>query len=190
VVAFAGAAATTAPALLVVVLIAELGLASRALAVWLAAGIVALGLVRAFLEHRRARKRLLAFAIDTEEDGLILSGASGTTRVPSGSITFVSEIDGAFGGLRVDLSGPGLPPRFDVPLGGEAFADLRAWLVARAPLRRALRRSRAIRVALTGALVLGLFFVPFVVADARGSRLAGALVLFVAWVAMRAAARA
>jgi hypothetical protein len=44
------------------------------------------------------------------------------------------------------------------------------------------------RFGLATAIVFGLFFVPFVVADARGSRLAVWLVLLVAWGAVRALA--
>ena len=41
------------------------------------------------------------------------------------------------------------------------------------------------RIALVAGVVLALFFVPFVVADARGSRVAVAIVLLVAWGATR-----
>jgi hypothetical protein len=186
VVAASGTAAALLPALLVVVLVAELGLASRPVALGIAAGLGALALLRALLEHRRAKRRLAAFAIEVEGEFLFLCTAQGKTRVAPGDIARVWEIAGAFGGLRVELSGNRSPARFDIPRGGEAFADLRAWLAARAPLARTPRRGRAVRIALAGAIVLGLFFVPFVVADARGSRLAVALVLLVAWAAMRA----
>lgn len=189
VVALSGAAVAVAPAWLVIVLVAKLGIAPRGVTTGLAGAVGLLGLARALLEQRRVRRRLGALAVVFEGDDLTLSTERGETHVPAAAIRRVTEIDGAYGGLRLELAGPGLPPRFDVPRGGDAFADLRGWLVDRAPLARTPRRSRAARIALAAAIVLGLFFVPFVVADARGSRLAVALVLLVAWGAMRAAAK-
>jgi hypothetical protein len=187
-VAASGTAAAVAPAWLVVVLAAQLGLTSRALTMELALAIGALGLTRALIDHGRTKKRLAALAIDVDGEELTLRTARGSTRVPPGGITRVTEIDGAYGGLRVELSAPGAIERFDVPRGGDSFAELRAWLVSRAPTVRSPRRSRAAKIALVAAVVLGLFFVPFVVADARGSRVAVAIVLLVAWGAMRAVA--
>ena len=186
VVAASGTVVAVAPAWLVVVLAAQLGLVSRGVAMALAAVIAVLGLLRASLEHARAKSRLAALAIEVEGEELTVCAGADRTRVPLGTITRVTEIDGAYGGLRVELAGPGLPPRFEVPRGGDAFGELRAWLAERAPIARAPRRGRAARLGLAAAVVLGLFFVPFVVADARGSRLAVALVLLVAWGAIRA----
>lgn len=189
VVAASGTAVAVAPAWLMVVLGWELGLVSRGIAIALAGAIAVLGVVRAILVHRRAKAKLGALAIEVEEEALTVHTTEGETRVPPRAITRVTEIEGAYGGLRVEVAGPSLPPRFEVPRGGDAFGELRAWLAARAPVVRAPRLGPAARVGLVVAIVVALFFVPFVVADARGSRLAVALVLVVAWGAMRVLVR-
>jgi hypothetical protein len=190
VVALTGTAMAVAPAWLVVVLVAQLRLAPLSLSIGIGLAIALLGIARGAVELARAKRRLTELAIEIDGDELVVCTARARTRVPPGSINQVTEIDGTYGGLRVALSAPGLPPRFDIPRGGDSFADLRAWLVARAPLVRPPRRARSTRIAIGAAVVLGLFFVPFVVADARGSRLAVALVLLLAWGGMRAIAAA
>jgi hypothetical protein len=188
VVAASGTAGAVAPAWVVVILAAQLGLVSSRVAIAFAAGIAALGIVRAILVHARAKARLAALAIDVDEEEMTVSNAGAETRLSPRAITRVTEIEGAYGGLRIETAGSGLPPRFEVPRGGEAFAELRGWLAERTPIVRAPRRGPAARFGLVAAIVLGLFFVPFVVADARGSRLAVGLVLLVAWAALRALA--
>jgi len=187
-VALSGAAVAVAPAWLVIALVAQLGLVSRAVVVVVAAAVGILGIARGALEYARARRRLSVFAIDADDAALAVSTVRGDTRVPAGAIERVTEVDGAYGGLRVELRPGAIPSRFDVPRGGESFGELRSWLASRAPVERAARRGLGGRIALVAAVVLALFFVPFVVADARGSRVAVALVLLVAWGAMRAIA--
>ena len=188
VVAASGAAIAVAPAWLVVVLVAELGLASRGITLGLAVAIGLLGAARATLEYTRAKRRLAALALEADGEELVVRTPRGETRVAVAAITRVIEIDGAYGGLRVELSPGSAPSRFDVPRGGDGFGELRAWLSSRAPIERAPRRGPVARIALVGAVVLALFFVPFVVADARGSRVAVVIVLLVAWGAMRVVA--
>jgi hypothetical protein len=183
--ALAGAAVAVAPAWLVIVLVAQLGLASRGLVVGSTVAVALLGLARGVLHYLRARRRLSAFAIDVEGEELAVSTVGGPTRVRAGAVARVTEVEGAYGGLRVELEPHAAPSRFDVPRGGESFGELRAWLASRAPIVRAARRGLPARIALVAAVVLALFFAPFVVADARGSRVAVALVLLVAWGAMR-----
>jgi hypothetical protein len=144
--------------------------------------------VRATLAYARAKRRLAALAIEPDGEELVVRTPRGETRAAVAAIARVIEIDGAYGGLRVELSPGSEPSRFDVPRGGEAFGELRAWLSSRAPIERTPRRGPAARIALVGAVVLALFFVPFVVADARGSRVAVVIVLLVAWGAMRVVA--
>jgi hypothetical protein len=188
VVAASGAAIAVAPAWLVVVLVAQLGLAPRGITLGLAVAIGLLGAARATLEYTRAKKRLAALAIEADGEELVVRTPRGETRVAVAAIARVIEIDGAYGGLRVELSPGSQPSRFDVPRGGDGFGELRTWLSSRAPIERAPRRGPVARVALVGAVVLALFFVPFVVADARGSRVAVVIVLLVAWGAMRVVA--
>jgi len=188
-VALSGAAVAVAPAWLVLVLVAQLGLASRVVVVAVAAAVGALGVARAVVGHAHAKRRLAALAVDADGDAeLRVSSIRGVTRVPAAAIARVVEVDGAYGGLRVELVPESVPSRFDVPRGGEAFGELRSWLASRVPIERAARRGLFARVALIAGVVLALFFAPFVVADARGSRVAVAIVLLVAWGAMRAAA--
>jgi hypothetical protein len=185
IVAASGAAIAVAPAWLVVVLVAQLGLASRAVTLGLAVAIGLLGALRASLEYVRARKRLAALAVVVDGEELVVTTLRAEMRVPAAGIARVVDIDGAYGGLRVELVDGSEPARFDVPRGGDAFGEVRSWLAARVTIERAPRRSRAARIALVAGVVLALFFVPFVVADARGSRVAVAIVLLVAWGAMR-----
>jgi hypothetical protein len=188
VVAASGAAISVAPAWLVIVLVAQLGLAQRGVTLVLAVGIGLLGAARASVAYARAKRRLTALAIDTDEEDLVVTTPQGATRIPISAIARVIEIDGVYGGLRVELVGRAEPSRFDVPRGGDLFGELRSWLSSRVTVERAPRRGLVARVALAAGVVLALFFVPFVVADARGSRVAVALVLLVAWGAMRVAA--
>ncbi len=188
VVALSGAAIAVAPAWLVVVLVAQLGLASRAVTLGLAAAIGVLGALRAVAERGRVRRRLGVFSVQAEGDELVVTSVRGTTRVPVTGVVRVRDVEGTYGGLRVELAPGSEPSRFDVPRGGEAFLDLREWLSARTTVERAPRRGPIARVALVAGVVLAIFFVPFVVADARGSRVAVALVLLVAWAALRVVA--
>jgi hypothetical protein len=185
VVAASGGAIAVAPAWLVVVLLAQLGLTSRPVALGLAVAVGLVGAARASIEYVRARKRLSTLAIDVEGDEIVVTSARGKTLVPATAIARIVEVEGDYGGLRVELVDGSVPSRFDVPRGGEAFGELRAWLSARAPIERAPRRGMVSRIALVAGVVLALFFVPFVVADARGSRVAVAIVLLVAWGATR-----
>jgi hypothetical protein len=173
------------PAWLVVVLVAQLGLAARAMTLAVAAAIAALGAVRGALAYARAKRRLAGMAIDDDGDGLTFHGPRTEARVPSSAIARAVEIDGPYGGLRLELASESLPARMDVPRGGESFGDLRARIAAWAPIERAPRRGWPSRLALGAVVVLALFFVPFVVADARGSRVAVAVLLLAAWGATR-----
>ena len=134
VVAASGGAIAVAPAWLVVVLLAQLGLTSRPVALGLAVAVGLVGAARASIEYVRARKRLSTLAIDVEGDGIVVTSARGKTLVPATAIARIVEIEGDYGGLRVELVDGSVPSRFDVPRGGEAFGELRAWLSVRAPM--------------------------------------------------------
>jgi hypothetical protein len=187
-VALSGAAVAVAPAWLVLALVAQLGLASRIVVIAVAIAIGALGVARGLVAYGQAKQRLTSLVIEAGEGELTVTTARGATCIPAAGITRVTEVDGAYGGLRVELTPESTPSRFDVPRGGEAFGDLRAWLSSRTPIERTARRGLPARIALAVGVVLALFFVPFVVADARGSRVAVAIVLLAAWGAMRAVA--
>jgi hypothetical protein len=181
------AAAMAAPAWLVVVLIAQLGLAPVA---WLgvAAGAMAiLAAARATAEYGGARRRLAAFVIEADDAGLSLRTGRGALRIAPTAIARVVEIHGPLGGLRLFLEGPDMPSRVDVPRGGEGFGDLRERIAGWRSIDRARRRNRVARVVLGLAVVAGLFFLPFVIDDVRGSKVGVAVVLVAAWLAMRLA---
>jgi len=181
-----GAVRSAVPAWLVVALVTQLGLAPRAWMTLAACLVALLAVARGFAEHRASRLRLAAFAIDADEDGLTVRTARGETRLARAAIARVTDIAGPLGGLRLDLVGAtDLPSRVDVPHGGDAYGELREHLAAWVPVGRARRRGRVARAAVASAIVAGVFFVPFVLSDARGSRMAVALVLVAAWSAMR-----
>jgi hypothetical protein len=184
-VAAASAAMAVAPAWLVVALIAQLGLA-KPLVLCLAGGVIAvLGVLRGALSYVRLKERLTVLAIEADAAGLTVRTPKQERRLTRASIVRAVDIDGRYGGLRLELANAGDPSVFDVPRGGASFSDLRACVGSWVPIERPRRRSRVARFALGAAVILALFFVPFLVADARGSRMAVALVLVVAWGAMR-----
>jgi hypothetical protein len=146
-----------------------------------------LACARGAAEYGGARKRLEAFAIEAADDVLIVRTARGAIRVPSAAIARVADVYGPLGGLRLFLSAPELPSRVDVPRGGDGFGDLCEQIRTWRPIERARRRNRVARLALAVAVIAGLFFLPFVIDDVRGSKLGVAVVLVAAWIAMRLA---
>ncbi len=179
------AAATAAPALLVVVLVAQLGTAPGAWLAGFGAAMVALTVARALAESRAAMRRLAQLTIEADDAGLLVRTAGGEARVEPRAIAGAIEHEGALGGLSLALRGEDLPSRMDVPRGGDGFAELRARIASWAPIERPPRRGKIARLALGVAIVAGVFFAPFVLDDARGSRVAVAALVLAAWGGMR-----
>jgi len=187
--ALAGGMIAVAPAWLVLALAVQLGIASRTAAYAVTAVVGLLGVTRAIVTFARARRRLAALHIDADAEGLTVTGERGPLRVQGHAITRALEVEGRYGGLRLEIAaGPqSVPSRIDVPRGGESFGELRARIAAWSPLARPPRRPAWARALLAVAVVLALFFVPFAVADARGTRVAAAILLLVTWGLIRAA---
>ncbi|HEY2512694.1 MAG TPA: hypothetical protein VGI39_17625 [Polyangiaceae bacterium] len=184
--AVTGAATAVAPAMLVVVLLVQLGLASKSIAGGVAIAILALGVARAVLAYDRARRRLASLAVQADAEALTVRVGRQVTRIPRAAIERIVEVEGAYGGLRVQVAAEGLPRRIEVPAGGESFGALRARIGELARIERARRRGAWGKVVLGGVVVLALFFAPFVVADVRGTRVAAIVVLLAAWGTARA----
>jgi hypothetical protein len=187
-----GAVATMLPPLLVMVLVAQLDLAPRAVVIAIAALVVALGAARGAVGYRLVLRRLRALVIRIDPEALVVDTARASLVVPRRAVAKIIEIDGPLGGLRLELRGgpdlPDLPDRVDLPRGGEHFADLRTELALWSPLTRAPRRRRLTRVGLGALVVLAIFFVPFFVDDVvMRSRVAACAVILGLWLATRAA---
>src|SRR5580658_4129238 len=80
VVAATGTAMAVAPAWLVIVLVAQLGLAPGGVTIGIAAAIGVLGVARGLLEHGRAKRRLAELAIEVEGEELTVCTARDRTR--------------------------------------------------------------------------------------------------------------
>ena len=192
-------AAALAPVALVVVLLRRLGYGvDPRHSAWVAAilGVLALLMVtRGFAAYRRSRRFLAAFRVAVGDDELAVETPFARMRVPRAAVARVVDLDGALGGLRLELremlpagdaAASDIPERLDIPRGGEKFGELRARLGAWRTIERAPRRSRAARVAIGATIVVGIFFLPFVLEDfvGRSKLVALALVLGV-WLATR-----
>jgi hypothetical protein len=189
-----GAIATAAPPIAVLIAVVQLHVVPIAPALFCGAVIASLALARGVIGYRVAKGRLAAFAIDADDAGFEVAVAGGHLKVASSDVARVIEIGGTFGGLRVELRPR--PPEEDAPLsvvvprGGEGFADLRALLSSFAPMERGKRRTRAIRLASSAMVVVGLFFLPFLVEDVVvRSRVAAVAFLAALFFAMRVSVR-
>jgi hypothetical protein len=203
-----GAATSTAPLLLAVVLMKRLGW-GPSFAFWVvAAGLALLVAVRHAVFYGALRRRLRALVVVVSDDGIrqtTTRDASSVGRMPEGTGRYVTiaragvarivEVEGALGGLRVEAWPDAAGSVFvvNVPRGGAglSFAEVRSRLERWRPIERRGRRGPAARLALGAAIVIALFFTPFLLEDlvARSKLVAAALVVG-AWVVMRAAAHA
>jgi hypothetical protein len=186
-----GSAAALGPVALVVVIAQKLGWTSQP---WMAAGVAALGalaLARGALSFVRLRRRLRAFRVAIEDDAIVVTTASAELRVGREAIVKVTELEGALGGLRVQLrDDDALPERIDIPRGGSAYGALRASIATMHAIERAPRRGAITRFVIGAAVVAGIFFLPFFFEDfvVRSKGIALALVLAM-WLAARLVAR-
>ena len=143
-------------------------------------------------------KHLSAFMVrltDEPEEVVMISTRRGRFDIPKTSITRVREIDGALGGLRVELArgwdGENDSPELvDVPRGGAGFGELRASFERIKAVERPRKKTRIARIALGVLVVVGIFFLPFFLDDlfGRSKMLAVGLVLVV-WVGLRVVVR-
>jgi hypothetical protein len=212
-----GAATSTAPLLLAVVLLRRLGW-GPSLAFWIIAVALALLVaVRHAVLYGAMRRRLRALVVVVSEDDIRQTtrdayalgrmppgiacdarGIDGTDRsmtIARAGVARIVEVEGALGGLRVEgwPDAAGSVSVVNVPRGGAAlsFAEVRSCLERWRPIERRGRRGPAARLALGAVIVIAFFFTPFLLEDlvARSKLVAAALVVG-AWGAMRAAAHA
>jgi hypothetical protein len=184
-----------APIALVIVLLHRLGYALTAWLWAVVAGLVALAATRAAVGYRALVRRLGAFVVTADAEHVVVETSRARIDVGRDAVQRIVDVEGPLGGLRLQLvpqpeSSP-LPDRIDLPRGGEGFGDLRAQLAQWRAVERAGKRGRAARIALGVAVVVGIFFLPFVFEDfvARSRGLALVLVLGL-WLAMRFASSA
>lgn len=181
------------PAIFGLVLLLRTGAALDRTLVWGVCGAIAvLGTVRSVIAFRRTRAELSALKIEMENDVALVRTRRKTHRVPREAVESITEIPGWLGGLRVNLAegwdgSRGSPAYLDVPRGGEGFGELRAALEKWKTVELPKRRGRIARIAIGLGIVLGLFFVPFLVADVGQSPILAAALVLAAFVAMRIA---
>ncbi len=191
--AAAGTIATVGPVVFGLVLLLRTGAAlDRTLlsAVW--GAIAVLATMRFFLAFRRTRAELTAMRIEMANDAVEVRTRRKTHRVAREVVESITEIPGWLGGLRVNLTegwdgSRGSPAYLDVPRGGEGFGELRAALEKWKAVEPPKRRGRIARIGIGIGIVLGLFFVPFLVADVGQSPLLAAAMVLGGFVAMRIA---
>jgi hypothetical protein len=189
--AIAETVSAVAPPLFVMVVLARLNVAPTKFFVLGGALLALLGAARAFTTWQRLKVHLARFAVDVEDDDVVITTLRGEHKVPHPSVERVREIPGLLGGLRIELA-PGWdgkddsPEIVDVPRGGEGFAELRAALGEIRALEAPRRVQRYLRVGLIVCVTLGVFFVPFFL-DLLGSqsRIVALAVVLALWVAMR-----
>jgi hypothetical protein len=191
--ALVGTGIAAAPLVMVVIVLRKLGYPLGGVALAIGGGLAALLVVRGYAEYVRVRRRLGLFHVDFDESTIVVVSRSARLELASTAIERIVAIDGPLGGLRVLVRGGGtaeIPERVDVPKGGERFAELRDRLASWAPIERAGRRGRATRIVLGVAVVVGIFFLPFVFDDfVARSKAAAFVVILGIWLAMRVVAR-
>jgi hypothetical protein len=184
-----GAVTSLAPVVFAVVLLNRLGWQPTA-AFWaIAAVLMALVIVRAAIGFGAARRRLRALVVTMTDDDIRVETTRNADAIERTAVARIVEIEGALGGLRVE-SAPdprgGAVTVVHVPRGGEAFGELRARLERWVPIERRSRRGPAVRVAVGTVVVVGIFFVPFLLDDfvARSKVVAAGLVVGM-WLVIR-----
>jgi len=187
-----------APAVFTVLALAKLSLLPPTYLAVVLALLTLLAGARVAVGYTQLKKHLAAFHVRVSDDAdepVMIDTRRGRHDIPRSGIQAVREIDGALGGLRVELE-PGWdgekdsPEYVDVPRGGDAFGALREALGAIKPVERPKRRSRAIRIAIGIAVVAGIFFLPFFIDDIFGQSKALAVgLVLVVWVGLRVVVR-
>ncbi len=149
--------------------------------------------VRAAVSYGQVRRRLAALRVTVDETGIALSGARDTWAVERGRVARILEIAGTLGGLRIESrpdARSGVVTVVDVPRGGAAWPEVRTAVESFGRIERRPRRGPAMRVLLGGLVVVAIFFLPFLLDDfVARSRLLAAVLVALAWVAMRLSMR-
>jgi hypothetical protein len=191
------AVASLAPIVLTLVLLGKLGwqpTGPASVVLWVLSALVAvLVVVRAAVAYGAARRRLGALVVTLDGDHIRMEAARNACTIERARVARVVEVAGALGGLRVESEPDprtGVVSVVRVPRGGDAFGDVRARLEAWRPLERRGRRGPAVRLALGAIVVVGIFFVPFLLDDfvARSKLVAAGLVVAM-WLVMRVVIR-
>jgi hypothetical protein len=185
-----GAVASLAAVIFAVVLLAKLAPQPTS-AFWLVAAALALLLVaRALIAYGATRSRLRALTVTVSEDQICSKASQDACAIGRAQVRRIVEVDGALGGIRVESHADpdsGVVSIVQIPRGGEAFGDVRDRLERWVPIERRERRGPAVRFGVGAVVVMGIFFVPFLLDDfvARSKLVAAGLVAGM-WVAMRA----
>lgn len=183
------AVAIAMPPVLVVGMVIEMKLAELRFVVPIALLVVVLAVVRGVIGYRASVRRLRAFVVELEDAAMVVRTLRATTRIARAEVSRILDVTGALGGLRLELRGrEDAVQRFDIPRGGEGYAELRGALAAWMPIEPTRRRGRIARVGFGVAVILAIFFMPFFVVDVVArSRVAACAVILALWIAMRSA---
>ncbi len=191
----AGAAAVVraltalAPVVLAAELLPRLGWSPAGPLLVVAAALFTLVIVRAAVQYATAKRRLGSLRITLDDDSLAAETAADRLTVPRALVARIVEIDGVLGGIRVESAPDVVSGVFlsaSVPRGGEGFGEVRARLEQWRTIERRSKRGSGVRLLLGVAIVMAMFFLPFVLDDfvARSRLLAGGVVVL-AWAAIR-----
>ena len=191
--AAAGTIATVGPVLFGLILLLRTGATlDMTIVTAVCIALALLATLRSVLAFQRMRAELRALAIDVGEEMLEVQTRRRKHSIPRSAIESITEVPGWLGGLRVNLvegwdGTRNAAEYLDVPRGGEGFGELRAALEKWKAVELPKRRGRLARIAIGIAIVLGLFFVPFLVADVGQSPIVAAGMVLAGFLAMRIA---
>jgi len=177
------------PVVLAAELLPRLGWSPAGPLLAVAAALFALVVVRALVQYGTAKRRLGSLRVTLDDDSLATETAADRLTVPRSTVARIVEIDGALGGIRVDSApdiASGVVLSASVPRGGDGFGEVRARLEQWRTIERRGKAGSGVRLLLGVAVVVAMFFLPFVLDDfvARSRLLAGGTVV-VAWAAIR-----
>jgi hypothetical protein len=183
------AATALAPLVLAAELLPRLGWTPAGPLLVVGGGLFTLVVVRAAVQYGTSSRRLGALRVTIDEDGVATETSGDRLTVPRARIARIVEIDGALGGIRVESApdaASGVVTSASVPSGGEGFGAVRAKLEQWRTIERRGKAGSGARVLIGLAVVMAVFFLPFVLDDfvARSKILAG-LVVVLAWAAIR-----
>ncbi len=191
----AGAAAVVravtalAPVLLAAELLPRLGWSAPGPVLAVAAALFALVVVRAAVQYGTSKRRLGSLRVTLDDETLAAETAADGLTVPRSRVARIVEIDGVLGGIRVESApdaATGIVLSATIPRGGDGFGEVRARLEQWRTIERRGRGRFSVRVLLGVAVVVALFFLPFVLDDfVARSRLLAVGVVIAAWGAIR-----
>lgn len=191
--AAAGTIATVGPVLFGLVLLLRTGATlDMTIVAAVCIALALLAMLRSVLAFQRMRSELGALAIEIGEETLEVKTRRRKHSIPRTAIESITEVPGWLGGLRVNFvegwdGTRNAAEYLDIPRGGEGFGELRAALEKWKTVELPKRRGRMARIAIGIAIVLGLFFVPFLVADVGQSPIVAAGMVLAGFLAMRIA---